>query len=1062
MPTDPLEPQQAIPGATPPGAPKQPPPAPDATILYGDEKDTGSTQPSKTAPSKQPWSVGGFAENVMGQLHEMAKGLVNILPTAATASAKLYKYANDPFQGTDVGQELLNSVWDTTKQVGSGIAGPDSDYAKTWEKYKDRPVAERLAAIGYEKPLTPILDAMTLLSLGSGAIGRTGKLVGGVSRAGLAAEDVAKLGQMSTADRLATLGDQIAGIPGKIGKAVTEAPLRAVGINPESLKALRTYEGEAKAWGNQAKYDQGQRFNDVFKGFSQADKEALDKMAMEGTSAAELAANPRAAKALDEWKSFLAQREATLGENGRALLEPETMNDVIAKKYAKRMYGDITDQTLESARNAIKAMPEEFRPVYTPAIGEKAEHSILDLLLGKEEVIPPGSGTGFLKPYKGAAERISDPTVYMRKGAQQFLDLESRLKFLDNVVRDPKLTRLAQAGDKPIADLMPEGFYRKYLSDRVRAQGKGLAELATAAPAATVQEVQANLSKYLSDPVVTKYVEGLKGVAAQNNTVGKYMKYAFMRQPEELSNFIKVYDKVMGLFKLTGTVASPRWHVANVVGDAVLSTMAGEYGLNWGLMRKAVSSMPPYLREGGKYVSMEIGNWEQRYLTKLSDVTQAADDLARRGIWTNQVAARFKQAAASFASGEQTLEEFTKAVGKAHTELPTLQSSIQQIDEQIVRSSKRLRTMDAEIDGLKKELAAEMDRNTVVGGRVGPADPAKRAEIASKIDALYEARQNMVADRRAKLIQSGQLEQSLPQIQKYAEVSRQAIDRGNMFLGDYLSLGPVERSVFRRVVPFYAWTKAMAKLTFTLPFVAPKTTLFWHRWSMALTSMAGDRNLPDYMATYAPVGSTMVNGKPALIWVDVTTVSHFGKYFQTRVGDMPIPKLLAFWRENPIIQTGYRLVGGRDEFYWAGRPQDGQVWVSAGDGTVKRFRPDGKIETVVPQAPVIKTLAHMFPAVQMEDQLTTPYDINKGPAMNPDGTYRFPKELWQRIVELFGPKTRVQSREEIIQNEQRNVQHTLRELQHMYQRASPDEREYIRGVFEDYQKGMFRRMKTGS
>lgn len=972
--------------------------------------------------------MSGFAENTMGQLYDIGKGLIQAWPTAIKAGAQIYKYANDPFVSKDLGTHFLDSVGDTASHVASGIAGPESDYAK----YGTR--------VLYEKPITPVLDAMTVLSLGGGMIGKAGKLAGGVSRAGMAAEDAAKYGSM--ADHLATMGDHIATIPDRIGKAIAEAPLRAVGLNPDSLKLMRQTEGESKTWANQLKSEEGKAFDQAFKGFSKADKEALDKMAMEGTTPAELAANPKAAQALDNWKRFLADRETMLGEEGRGLLTQDAMNDVVAKKYAKRIYGEVSDANVEAAKSRIAAMPEELRPVYTPAIGEKAEHSILDLLRGKEEVVPPGSGTGFLKPFKGTGDRISDPTVYMRKAAQQFIDMEQKLRFMDNVIRNPKLTRAALPGDRTLSDLMPEGFYRKYAADSLRAKGKGLADLAVQNG---VKNAPMELAKYLSDPSVSKYVESLKGVAAQNSTVGNYMKYAFARQPEELARFIRVYDKVMGLFKVTGTVANPRWHVANIVGDAVLSTMAGEYGLNWRLMRQAVSSMPPYLREGGKYISMEVGGWESKYMSKLSDVTQAADDLARRGIWTKEVAGKFKQAAASFAAADGSLEDFVRHVGQAHTDLPNLQSGLQQLDEQIVRSSRKLTALDAEIDGLKKELAKT------------PTDP----KLIAKVDELYNTRQALVADRRSKLIQSGQAEQAIPGLQKYADVSRQGIERGNAFLGDYLSLGPVERSVFRRVVPFYAWTKAMAKLTFTLPFIAPKTAFFWHRWSQALATMAGDKNLPDYMQTYAPIGSTMVGGKPMLLWIDATAVSHFGKSFQTRAGDVPIPKLLAFWKENPFLQTGYRLIGGRDEFYWAGRPQNGQVWVSAGDGTVRRFRPDGKIEQVVPQAPIIKTLAHMFPAVQSQEQLFTPYDINKGNALNPDGTYRYPKEVLQRIVELFGPKTKVGSAQDIQTNELRTVQQTLKELQHLYPRATPEEREYIRGVFEDYQKGMFRRMKTG-
>jgi hypothetical protein len=451
---------------------------------------------------------------------------------------------------------------------------------------------------------------------------------------------------------------------------------------------------------------------------------------------------------------------------------------------------------------------------------------------------------------------------------------------------------------------------------------------------------------------------------------------------------------------------------------------------------------------------MEAGNFETRYLHKLSDISGAAEELVRKGVWTKDVAARFEKSAASFAASNQSLEDFTKAVGQAHTDLPNLQSGIMQTDAQIARSVRKVAAMDEEINGLRKQLEG--------------AAPQEAAKLNAEIQKLSTAKTQMIADRRQLMIDSGAAEQRIPELTKYAEISRDAIMRQNKFLGDFLYQGPIEKSVFSRVVPFYGWTKAMARLTFLLPFIAPKTAFFWHRWAGALMQMAGDKQLPDYMATYAPVGSTMVNGKPALVWIDATSISHFGKYFQSRIGDYPIPKLLAFWRENPILLTGYRLVGGRDEFYWAGRPQNGQVWVSAGDGEVRRFRPDGKIETVVPQAPVVKALSSMFLPVQTMEELENHlaggqhYDVNKGPAMNPDGTYRFPKELWQTITEMFGPRTMQRSREDIIQSEQRTVQHTLKDFARRYRTAGPDEREYIRGVFEDYQKGMFRRMKTGA
>ena len=996
-------------------------------------------------------SVGGFAENTLNQLYEIGSGIVRAWPTAIKSGAYIVKNA-DALKDADV----MDSIYDTMKHVASGIAGPESDYAKHG------------VGVLYERPLTPVLDAMTVLSLGGGMIARTGKLAGGLSRAGLAADvvsDLNKLRPMTMADKVATLGEQIAGLPNKLGRTLSDAPLRAIGINPESRRALKMLQREEQAIGNEAKFAAQQKFDAMFKGFSKVEKEALDKMAMEGTDAAERAAYPRAAGALDEWKMFLREREGILGPEGRALLTKEAMNDVIARKYARRVYGQVGKKEVEVAKAVIESLPEEFRPVYTPAI-QKGEHSILDLFKSERRA---GTGTGFLKPYKGTAERISDPTVYMRKAADQFYDMETKLRFLDRTLKpENKLVRAAKAGEKTLAEWLPEeaGFYRRYAADKIRQQGQTVggvrAEAVETAKQAGTGAAGAERSYMaaLSSPGIQKYMKGLEGISAQNNTVGRYLKYTFTR-PDQLGPFLRVYDKVMNLFKMSATVLSPRWYMGNIVGDAVLSTMAGEYGLNWRLMKQALGSMPPELRLGRQTVNVEIGLM-QRKLGSIANLAQAADDLAKRGIWTKEVARRFKVSAASFAAGEETLKDFVRSVGQAHLELSNMEVRLVQLDEQIARSLRSTRKIDREIAPLEREaqdMATEI-RNLTKAGAPPSQINALRQERWAKVQrvmALDDVKNQLIAEQRVKMQLSGEIEKYLPEVKKYADVSRAAVERANAFMGDYLGLGPIERGVFRRVIPFYAWTKAMAKLTFMLPFIAPKTAFFWHRWSQTMMTMAGDRSLPEWAAPYAPVGTTK-DGK--LIWVNVTSLSPFEKYPIARFAEEKIPALFAFWRQNPFITTGYRMMGGRDEFYWAGKPQPGMAWVSAGDGTVNRFRPDGKIENVVPQAPVLKTLANFFPSTQFIEQWIAPYKVNKGGAMNPDGTYRFPDELWDKVARTLGASRVERTREDMINAEKRQVMHILRDLQKQYPRADESTREYIRGVFEDVYQGKFRKMKA--
>ena len=74
------------------------------------------------------------------------------------------------------------------------------------------------------------------------------------------------------------------------------------------------------------------------------------------------------------------------------------------------------------------------------------------------------------------------------------------------------------------------------------------------------------------------------------------------------------------------------------------------------------------------------------------------------------------------------------------------------------------------------------------------------------------------------------------------------------------------------------------------------------------------------------------------------------------------------------------------------------------------------------------------------------------PVRGPDGEYKYPRELWERLISLVGPRVSIRSRESIIESERRKIVKFLKDLKSQYRYASPEERKYIMGVFSDYHK----------
>jgi len=326
-----------------------------------------------------------------------------------------------------------------------------------------------------------------------------------------------------------------------------------------------------------------------------------------------------------------------------------------------------------------------------------------------------------------------------------------------------------------------------------------------------------------------------------------------------------------------------------------------------------------------------------------------------------------------------------------------------------------------------------------------------------------QLRDQILADIRDRTVRRGEFEKLMPGLEKDMAVARPAIEKANGFFGDYDGLGPVEQYLFRRMVPFYAFSKAMAMLAFRLPFRQPGQLFRWDRYAAFMASQVGDPGMPEYMASYIP---TFVLQDGSTAWMKMSSVSPFGSLRTSRFGGIPIPGIVDIREQNPIARLLYTMSGGKTKFDVGTIPY-GEPMVSVADGSVYEMTGDGYIQKTIPQVPFIAGLIHMFPGTQFIDQLITGSEVNQygdlgepHAIMNPDGSVRYPVELWNSLTNFFVARTKIKKREDIILAEKRRVRMVMEDLRAEYRRADPERRQFIQQVFRDYAAGAYRKIKA--
>ena len=1008
--------------------------------------DLPAPAPQEEAKPAVGKSIGGFAENIIDDAFSTIKGIgegiVMAVPRAGKAAIDIWndrdywgKLAENP-------QFLTKELKNTGNNVVDAITAPYREHG---------------ADVLYHRPVGTLLDLVTVISLGGGSIAKMGKIAGNT--------------------KLEAIGRAIAESPSKVAnKLLIDPAFKAVGIDrAKRSKFLSEIKGTEKGRASVMAQADMEAVGKKIQALNDEEAKLFHKVRTQGASAAEMAKAPKVAEAIEGYRSLVRdvwQKEL----KARHLLDDERIEGALVKKYASEAFGDTSKENVLRAKAAIDEIRKAkgVEPVYGPAIFERKGGYTADDILVEPQVQKVGK-VGFLEEFKGAQGAITDPRVYIPKAIKGFRDVEGQLRMVERALQQPGWFKTAGAGGAKMGEAIPShGIFSKYFEDNARVKAQFLREL--------VEETGSfeSAMKVLKGDAGTRARMKAASTIVADPTIRRLLAGEFYRQGGPLGAFLRIYDKILGMFKSSATILNPKWYTGNIVGDAVLGQMAGvtigdmkfakklfdSHGFMWNPKN---ASMPPQLMAKGA-IAAEQSGFISRKLEKMGEFTAEIDNAFRAGILTKTVRDKLMATGTNF----YELENSLKSILQAPLNISNMEVQLQLLMEEGVRKVPRAAWMEGLIEKRTKEL--EKALRYVEGKKPIPQDPiygtvargtknkvseAKVKETLKRIDdirdeiaAVESQKQAIAADYADDMIRAGRLDQAMPGMREQAAIAHQGINRANAFLGDYLALGPIEQGIFRRVVPFYVWGKAMTMLAFRLPFIAPGATFAWHKYAAAMATMHNDEELPQWLAGYIPVMATKEGNQ---VWAKMTSLSPFGGLRRSRFADIPIPAVANALTQNPFINLVYKFGGGKDEFDSTSLPY-GEPMVKISTGDVYEFKDDGTLEKTIPQVPLIKGVVNMWPVVQMIDQVISRYDVRKGPELKPDGTYKYPREFWDTLVSMVGPRIMRGNREEFIRNEKLKIKKNIMELKYAYRRADPERQEFIRNALREYAEGSYRKI----
>lgn len=1020
-------------------------------------EDTPTPPPVQETPKKSKgMTPSGFAENALNDAFDFLKGLYQIIPS----SVKSYQ-ENIPKIFDQKGLEILKKdpslLWKAVKETGGGIG-----------KSMIEPYTEHGARVLYERPLTVATDLASILTLGGGAVTKAGKLAGGTVKG------------VGKASELVRAGMALEELPGKLARGIVDKSVMKVSGGNWDLAKRREalfMKGNEQARRLYMSEKDVENFGRGAVALSDQEAALLHKYIRQGVMPDELAKTPKVEKAFlgmktvnDEvWRPGLVERRFKTAS---------ALDEALAKKYALEVFDDVSEASMVKARAEIKALREAggHGPIYAPHIPEgklkkmTAEDLMDDFASGGK--LKRVGAAGLLEEFSGkAASYVKDPRKYIPKAIFAFRELEAKARFSERLLQSKHLITGSGPGMTSDAFLKgtPDGISRKYWEDSIRAQAL----------------------KKITDP-----------------TIQRLLRWEYIHTQH---GALRLYDQIMRLFAKSATRWNPKWQTGNVIGDAVLGTLAGS---NWsgGKAARLADNLPyEAVAKGGAGAleGVEQMSKAPKFVDRAFEIGEEADKAARAGIIVKETARQLERVGLKLEAFSETVPHIlgsTREFSDVQVALQLLEENIarrdigvQRIDKVLTTLEKREADLSRKLEGLdlrhrvkakeKFEKADERltthpdgpdsDRGYVKAktaeeaiplGATGSAAFEKGLQeinnLRQRIVSLNAKKTAIVKDIADDMVKKGALDARIPDLKEQVAIVRTAIERQNAVIGDYLALDGFEQNVLKRIIPFYSWTKAMTMLSFRVPYLAPVKAMLWHRMSQFMMKQTEDPEMPQYTRGRVPIFA-LKDGRQ--VWVNIASYSPFGGLSQSKFADIPIPQMFNVVERNPMIALGFRYMGGKTIWDATSVPY-GEQMVNMHDGTVVEFTKDGMLKKVIPQTPLVQGAAHFFPTVQLAEQILTPFWTNKynwagvpEPIYNPDGvTYKYPKEMLDRLSAAVGVNMMTRSADDLKRGERRKVFKAITELKTMHDRSSDrEEREMLKDVMRDYiSENKYRKFKA--
>jgi len=835
-------------------------------------------------------------------------------------------------------------------------------------------------------------------------------------------------------------------------------------------------------------------------------------------------ASPAVQEAAGAWNQIMKGNETWMLQMG--VKNEAQLADGALKPLAERLYAEElarTPEGLPSLYNPDGTMLREWlqkagdykmgqnpfgvttNPAYHPFFAERS-FDLAEMLEQMKGV--PTSTTNMTQDFARfntksggfANPIISNPNTVMARSQLQLGELKGNLQYILDaeerlgrpikgmrapdgyVFLDPMLKKYIEGGLMPASDLLATKWAEalQAIKDGKMVGGTYFDALKGAydSVAEMAQATHADMWDAVRNP------------ASWGVAIPKEVAYLIESQLKGVTGPLRFYDKLMNTWRNVVLRMMPRFYVNQLLGHSTLLLFGGHLPFLKSMARdekflpaEALSSAGLQV-EAGYHSDLLSKAPGMDTMNRLTERINHTTGVVPRSLMVNtkfgEIADRERllgdTATKAFLADKTNVEAF-QAADQARKELQELGArqavAAKGLTEEAGKSAE-VADIDQQLQKLQGDIKKQQALSNAQPANVFSGAGKKITDIQRQMQALADQREALgfpigksaMIDEATNphLAQLQELSARREYLAPIAAMMDSAVGKMEQVLGNYGRLHPLEKSVVRRIIPFWTFQKTMGKLLFQLPFVAPKASFLWNQYAHFMIDAANDDRLPGRFRNMVPVGHSGDEGDT--IFMKVDGFSPFRDMGMSTFAGKPLPKLLDPMN-NPFVKMGVESMGGYDNF--TEKPFTKPTDFVALNGAVWRLdQQKGELRQVVPQKPLLKSLFDQIPHMKIVQEALDSFDttrgianpgIDNGPSditpKDPDGNYIYNRQWWWAASRAMGFPVNIQNPERVVAQHENLVKSMIDRFKQASRYADPDTQAKLGHILEDLGNGAF-------